>query len=93
MNRKYDEEDKRLRSDPDHAHKINWILYKLQTKLNDLVIQEIHSYLNKYYPDGDPYAILTAVLISDIANLRVNLIRPILKKEFEPIESESDITD
>ena len=93
MNRKYDEEDKRLRSDPDHAHKINWILYKLQTKLNDLVIQEIHSYLNKYYPDGDPYAILTAVLISDIANLRVNQIRPILKKEFEPIESESDITD
>ncbi|MBR5878301.1 MAG: serine/threonine protein kinase [Akkermansia sp.] len=86
MNRKYDEEDKRLKSDPDHAHKINWVLYKLQTKLNDLVIQEIHSYLNKYYPDGDPYASLTALLISDISNLRVNLIRPLLKIEYEPIE-------
>ena len=93
MNRKYDEEDKRLKSDPDHAHKINWILYKLQTKLNNMVIQEIYSYLNKYYPEGDPYASMTAILVSNISNLKVNLIRPILKKEFEPIESESDITN
>lgn len=86
MNRKYNEENKRLESDPDHAHKINWFLYKSQTKLNAMVIQEIHSYLNKYYPDGDPYASWTAMLIAKIEELRVEDIRPILKKEFEPIE-------
>ena len=86
MNREYNEENKRLESDPDHAHKINWFLYKSQTKLNAMVIQEIHSYLNKYYPDGDPYASWTAMLIAKIEELRVEDIRPILKKEFEPIE-------
>lgn len=86
MNREYDEETKRLQSDPDFANKINRFLYKRQTKLNTMVIQEIHSYLNKYYPDGDPYASWTAILISNISELRVNLIRPILEKEFEPIE-------
>lgn len=86
MYRKYNEENKRLESDPDHAHKINWFIYKLQTKLNAMVIQDIHSYLNKYYPDGDPYASWTAMLIAKIEELRVEDIRPILKKEFEPIE-------
>ena len=86
MNRKYDEEYERLRNDPDGAHKINWFLYKSQTKLNAMVIQEIHSYLNKYYPDGDPYASWTAMLIAKIEELRVDQIRPILLREYEPLE-------
>ncbi len=86
VKRKYDEEYERLRNAPDGAHKINWFLYKSQTKLNAMVIQEIHSNLNKYYPDGAPYASWTTMQISKIERLRVDLIRPILKKEFEPFE-------
>ena len=90
MNRKYAEENKRLESDPHHAHKINWFLYKSQTRLNAFVIQEIHAYLKKYYPEGAPFASWTSILISDIKNLRIDKIGPYLVKEFEPEDSERE---
>ena len=86
FDKKYDAENKRLRNDPQHAHKMNWFLYKAQTKLNALVIQKIHNYLNQYYPKGDPYASWTMILISNVRELRVDLIRPLLMPEFEPKE-------
>lgn len=86
FDKKYEAENKRLRDDPQYAHKINWFLYKAQTKLNALVIQKIHNYLNQYYPEGDPYASWTMILISNVRELRVDLIRPLLKPEFKPEE-------
>ena len=84
FDKNYEMEVERLKDDPNRAHKINWFIYKAQTQLNAKVIQEIHDYLNKYYPEGDPYASWTMLLLSNIRELRVDLIRPLLQPEYEP---------
>lgn len=84
FDKNYEAADKRLKGDPNYAHKMNWFLYKAQTQLNNKVIQEIHNYLNQYYPEGDPYSSWTMLLIANIRELRVCLIRPLLQPEYEP---------
>ncbi len=49
---------------------------KLRQELNEQVVQKIRNYLAKHYPEGDPYAYWTEVLISLVRENNIYTLIP-----------------
>lgn len=80
----YNAAQQKYKDSEGYAHKLNWVAYMEQKKLNNFVVELINSYMKEHYRTGDPYAQYTQMLIDQVREANLAPYRPILNPNYRP---------